>query len=131
MSSISAEAAVRNFIARINAHDSHGVAASCTPDHLFIDSLGTRLSDLAKLETGWAGYFTLFPDYRIEVDTMISDGALVLLSGWASATHRPTGRRWRITAAWRAVVAEHLVAEWQVYADNKPVYEILSIEECP
>jgi ketosteroid isomerase-like protein len=123
---ISPQTAVGNLLARINAHDARGVVACCTRDHVFIDSLGTRLSDLAKLESGWAGYFALFPDYRIDVETMLSRDALVLLTGSASATHRATGRSWRIPAAWRALVSEHLIAEWQVYADNKPVYEILS-----
>jgi ketosteroid isomerase-like protein len=116
---------VGNFIARINARDARGLVALCTPAHVFVDSLGSRLSDRAHLERGWAGYFSLFPDYRIEVERMMSDGELVLLQGWASATHSKTGRSWRIPAAWRAVVAGELIAEWQVYADNKPVYEIL------
>jgi hypothetical protein len=126
VSSTSATAIVRKFIDRINAHDSHGVAMLCTPEHLFIDSLGGRLADPARLEPAWAGYFALFPDYHIAIENMLSADALVLSSGWASATHRQTGRSWRIPAAWRAVVHEHLIAEWQVYADNKPVYEILS-----
>lgn len=117
---------VGNFIARVNARDARGLVALCTPAHVFVDSLGSRLSDLASLERGWAGYFSLFPDYRIEVERMISDGELVLLHGWACATYSKTGRSWRIPAAWRAVVAGELIAEWQVYADNKPVYEILS-----
>lgn len=116
---------VDNFIARINARDARGLVALCTPAHVFVDSLGSRLSDRANLERGWAGYFSLFPDYRIEVERMMSEGDLVLLQGWASATYSKTGRFWRIPAAWRAVVAGELIAEWQVYADNKPVYEIL------
>ena len=38
----------------------------------------------------------------------------------------PTGTAWRIPAAWRLKVKDGLVTEWQVYADNKPVYELLS-----
>jgi hypothetical protein len=29
-------------------------------------------------------------------------------------------------AAWLAVVQKGLVKEWRVYADNKPVYDILA-----
>jgi ketosteroid isomerase-like protein len=116
---------VGKFIACINARDARGLVALCTPAHVFVDSLGSRLSDRASLERGWAGYFSLFPDYRIEVEGMMSDGDLVLLHGWAAATYSKTGRAWRIPAAWRALVAGELIAEWQVYADNKPVYEIL------
>jgi len=126
MASIAAEGTVRRFIARINAHDSQGILALCTPDHVFIDSVGARLSGVAQLEQGWSKYFALFPDYRIEVDTMISAGKLVLLSGWASATARGSGASWRIPAAWRAALVNKRIAEWQVYADNKSVYEILS-----
>lgn len=119
------ETVVGSFIARINAHDARGLVALCTPAHVFVDSLGSRLSDRASLERGWASYFSLFPDYRIEVEGMMSDGDRVLLHGWASATYGKTGRSWRIPAAWRALVAGELIAEWQVYADNKPVYEML------
>jgi ketosteroid isomerase-like protein len=126
VSLIAPQIAVANFVSRINAHDVRGIVAGCTPDHVFIDSLGTRLSCLAELERGWAGYFSLFPDYKIEIETMASAESLVLMTGIASATHRPSGISWRITAAWRALMAEHLIAEWQVYADNKPVYDILN-----
>jgi hypothetical protein len=119
------ETVVGHFIARINARDARGLVALCTPAHVFTDSLGGRLSDRVSLERGWAGYFSLFPDYRIEVERMMSDGERVLLHGWAAATHGKSGRSWRIPAAWRAVVAGELIAEWQVYADNKPVYEIM------
>jgi len=32
---------------------------------------------------------------------------------------------WRTPAAWKAVVRDGKVVEWRVFADNKPVYEIL------
>ena len=119
-------APVREFIARVNAHDPRGLCLLCTPDHIFIDSLGARLSGRTQIEQAWIGYFSLFPDYRIEVEALASRDALVLLSGWASATYRGSGHAWRIPCAWRAEVSGSLIAEWQVFADNKPVYEILS-----
>jgi hypothetical protein len=73
VSPISPQVVVDAFIAKINAHDAREVIACCTSDHVFIDSLGMR-----------------------------------------------------ITAAWRARVSGQLIAEWQIYGDNKPVYEILS-----
>lgn len=63
--------------------------------------------------------------YLIEVDATASTAGLVLASGWASAVHRDSGSKWRIPAAWRAVVAGDRIAEWQIYADNEPVREIL------
>jgi ketosteroid isomerase-like protein len=69
--STDAEATLKKFVARINAHDPSGIIALCTSDHVFIDSLGSKLSGHKQLEQG-------------------------------------------------------CIAEWQVYADNKPVYELFS-----
>jgi hypothetical protein len=60
------------------------------------------------------------------VELALSEGSIVLACGFASATYAPSGETWRIPAAWRAKVIEGRIAEWQVYADNKPVYELLS-----
>jgi ketosteroid isomerase-like protein len=114
------------FIARINAHDTGGIVALCTVDHVFIDSLGNRISSAAQLAQGWNWYFAMFPDYRIEIQTVAVKGDTVLACGLASATHAPTGIAWSIPAAWRAKTANGGIAEWQVYADNKPVHELLA-----
>lgn len=71
------------------------------------------------------------PDYRIHVDWKLLGDEVVGLFGRASGTYAVGGElsdenRWEIPAAWRAVVRDGLVAEWQVYADNKPVYDIMS-----
>ncbi len=120
-----AEGVVREYIARINAHDASGIMALCAADHVFIDSLGSRLSDRTQLENGWRAYFAMFPDYSIEIDGMASAEGLVLACGVAAGTHALSGAAWRIPAAWRAKVIGSRLVEWQVYADNKPVYEIL------
>jgi ketosteroid isomerase-like protein len=118
-------ATVQQFVSHINAHDPRAIIALCTADHVFIDSLGSRVTDLLQLEKGWAGYFLFFPDYRVELEATIAAGELVLACGWASATHATSQVAWRIPTAWRAVVRNGQIAEWQVYADNKPVYELL------
>jgi ketosteroid isomerase-like protein len=120
------EITVWEYIARINEHDASGVTELCTDDHVLIDSLGNRLSGRTPLKDGWRGYFALFPDYRIEVHGIASSSESVLAWGVAAGTHASTGAAWRIPAAWRAKVVAGRLAEWQVYADNKPVYEILS-----
>jgi ketosteroid isomerase-like protein len=119
-------ATIERFIARINAHDPSGIIALCTTDHVFIDSLGSRLSGPKRLQEAWAGYFSLFPDYYVKVEFTAFQDNLVLACGFASATHAASQKKWRIPAAWRAVVTGEKVTEWQVYADNKPVYELLS-----
>jgi len=119
-------ATLHDFIRCINAHDLKGIVLLCTTDHIFIDSLGSQVSGREFLQQGWAGYFSLFPDYRIDIDSAVSQNAVVLACGFASATHASSKKSWRVPAAWRAVVRDGQIAEWQVYADNKPVYELLS-----
>jgi ketosteroid isomerase-like protein len=119
-------AVVVEFVARINAHDPTGIVELCTPNHVFIDSLGSHLSGSEKLQQAWAGYFALFPDYRIEIEFAASKEMMVLACGFASATYAKSAKEWRIPAAWRAMITKGKVVEWQVYADNKPVYELLA-----
>ena len=126
MQATQAIAALEKFVARINAHDPSGIIPLCTADHVFTDSLGSTLSGRERLKEAWAGYFSIFPDYRIEVESAASQGTLVLACGFASVTHVASQKTWRIPAAWRAIVREGQIAEWQVYADNKPVYKLLS-----
>ena len=90
-----AEATVREYVARINAHDAKGIVALCTRDHVLTDSLGSRLSGLDRLERGWLGYFSLFPDYRVELHAIASTGDVVVACGSAAATHAPSGAAWR------------------------------------
>jgi hypothetical protein len=126
----SSEVAVRGFVERINAHDVAAILTQCTAEHRFVDSLGRVLMGRARLREAWLGYLRLFPDYRIEIETLVAAGTLVHSAGWASATLASSApeatRHWRIPAAWRAEVHDDLIDLWQVYADNKPVYELLS-----
>src|SRR5512133_2943106 len=50
-------AAMQKFVAQINAHDPFGIMALCTMDHVFIDSLGSRVSGRERLQQAWTGYF--------------------------------------------------------------------------
>jgi ketosteroid isomerase-like protein len=121
-----AMATLDEFVRRINAHDPKGIVSLCTSDHIFIDSLGSQVSGRERLEQAWAGYFSQFPLFHIDVEAAASHDAVVLACGFASATHAASKKSWRIPAAWRALVRNGQIAEWQIYADNKPVYELLS-----
>lgn len=85
------------------------------------------------MRQGWASYFKLMRDYRIEVTRTLCKGKAVVLLGFASGTCAVKGERsknlWRIPAAWYAEVRGRLIVRWQVYADNKPVYDILARTE--
>jgi len=102
--------------------------ALCAHAHRFVDGLGQVLMGYDQLRAAWSGYFYLFPDYRIDIESLAVAGEVVLAAGSASATAAagtPTAQRWRIPAAWRAEVRGGLLVLWQVYADNKPVFDLL------
>ena len=76
------------------------------------------------MEKGWRSYFTLCPDYWVRGDQVMTEGDTLLVSGEAGGTI--DGVPWKIPAAWRAIIRDDRVAEWQVFADNTPVYKILA-----
>ena len=55
---------------------------------------------------------------------MISERGNALAVGEAGGTI--DGVPWHTPAAWKAVIRDAMVLEWRVFADNKPVYEILA-----
>jgi limonene-1,2-epoxide hydrolase len=117
---------VRAFIERINAHDADAIAQALTADHVFIDSLGSRVTGRESLREGWRAYLRMVPDYRLTVDRVFSDGADVVIIGQARGTWTADGslhehNAWVIPGAFHARVRGDLIAEWQVYADNEPL----------
>ena len=113
---------VRAFMEAINAGDVEGLAGLMTEDHTFIDSGGTVVTGSEGMTEGWRGFFEMFPDYRNEVEGYLQDGHLVMAYGTARGTYN--GNRGLVPenliempAAWRAVVEDNRIKEWQVYAD--------------
>jgi len=111
------------WLAAINGHDVSALAALMAAGHVFVDSLGNRVEGAKAMEAGWRGYFAMCPDYWIRADLAMAEGETVLAAGEAGGTI--DGEKWRIPAAWKAVIRDGRIAEWRVFADNKPVYEIL------
>jgi ketosteroid isomerase-like protein len=114
----------QQFVHAINSHDVNSLTALMTADHLFVDSVGNRVQSATSMEAGWRGYFGMCPDYWIRTADVIAEGSTVLAAGEAGGTI--DGISWRTPAAWKAVIRDGKVAEWRVFADNKPVYEILA-----
>jgi uncharacterized protein (TIGR02246 family) len=118
----------QQWLAAINGHDVPAMAALMAADFLFVNSLGNRVNGAKSMEAGWRGYFDMCPDYWIRADQVMVDGDTLLAVGEAGGTI--DGESWRIPAAWRAVIRDGAVGEWRVFADNKPVYEILQRRQC-
>jgi hypothetical protein len=110
------------FVGAINAQDVDSISDLMTHDHVYIDSDGTEVKGPTKMREGWIGYFSMVPDYHIEVrETFIRENSVVLL-GTASGTFCKDGtldpeNRWEVPAAWRAVTEGERVAVWQLYVN--------------
>ena len=124
LSTISCAEIFRQFVTAINSHDVKALTALMTTDHVFVDSVGNRTRNATSMEVGWRGYFAMCPDFWIQTDRVLAEGGEVLAAGEAGGTI--DGVSWRTPAAWKAVIRDGKVAEWRVFADNKPVYEILA-----
>ena len=122
---------VLSFLDRINEHDAAKLAALMTEDHVFVDSLGQTIRTREKMRAGWKSYFAFCPDYWVSHEEILQNGNIVAVFGAAGGTIGANGKlppenKWRIPASWMAIVQDGLVKEWRVYADNKPVYDILA-----
>ena len=118
-----------SFMDRINAHDVDGLAALMTEDHTFIDSLGKAIRGSKWVGPAWNMYFEFCPDYHVTHEAVIENGETVAIFGKAGGTIAGE-HSWETPAAWKAVIRDGRVQEWRVYADNKPVYDILARKEC-
>ncbi len=112
------------FVNEINRHDLESISALLSEDHLFIDWLGNEVRGRDRTREGWSAYFQMFPDYHIGVREWFQNGRVVAMIGVASGDRRhraSRGEPLEIPAAWRAVVRDHQLAQWQVFAGNQPV----------
>ena len=122
---------VLHFLERINQRDVNKLAELMTEDHVFIDSLGQTVRGREKMRAGWRAYYALCPDYWVSYEEIFQNQNRVAVFGSAGGTipahgKLPLENQWRVSAAWLAVVEKGLVKEWRVYADNKPVYDIIA-----
>jgi ketosteroid isomerase-like protein len=122
---------VLHFLEGINQHNADKLAELMTENHVFIDSLGNAVNGREKMRLGWRSYYAFCPDYWVSHEEIFAEGHRVAIFGAAGGTIAANGKalaenKWRSPAAWLAVVENELVRKWQVYSDNKPVYDIIA-----
>jgi ketosteroid isomerase-like protein len=125
---------VLRFLERINQRDADQLAELMTADHVFVDSIGQSVRGRDRMRAAWRGYYAFCPDYWVSHEAIFENGNAVAVFGAAGGTiaaqgQLPPENQWRTPAAWLAVVENGLVKQWRVYADNKPVYDILARSE--
>ncbi|HTS42857.1 MAG TPA: nuclear transport factor 2 family protein [Puia sp.] len=95
------------FINAINVHDVDKIYSLMSDDHKFVDAHGNEVTGKEKMRGGWGGYFQLFPDYKIEITDLFTDGDTLAGFGFASGTYKnrktPDSKLyWRLSASWKA-----------------------------
>ena len=124
------EKVVRDFVVAINSHSTEKISALMTEGHLFTDAQNYRIIGKERVTSGWKGYLEWFPDYKIEVEKIISDKDTFAVFGFAQGTFHnlkqdSTRANWRLPASWKVIVQGNKIALWQVYADTKIPFEII------
>jgi uncharacterized protein (TIGR02246 family) len=127
---MTSEEVAKSFVAAINTGDPERVSELMTEDHIFVDADGTEYSGRDRMREGWREYFSMVPDFRIEIGEVYSRGDRVALTGIAEGTFSQGGEilpenHWRVPAAWWVGVRDGRVAVWQLYVNPEPMREIL------
>jgi limonene-1,2-epoxide hydrolase len=127
---------VAAFVAAINRHVPSEISALMTEDHTFVDSGGGIQSGRESMTAGWEKYFSMFPDFRIEIESILGDRTLVAVFGSASGTYNGNRgpvpeNRIEMPVAWKAVVENGKVKLWQVYADWTEGNRIINDDKQP
>lgn len=115
------------FVDGINAHDLTALRDLMTDNHTFIDAHGNQISGREQMLGGWRGYFEWFPDYWIDVIDIFENENGFGMFGFAGGSFKgQSDQSWRLPAAWKAAVKDGGVALWQVVADTKIPFEIIT-----
>lgn len=120
-----------SFVAAINAGDLERLTALMTEDHTFIDADGQEYPGRERMHDGWEEYFSMVPDYHIDIQETYTRGDRVILTGIAEGTFSKDGdlrseNHWKVPVALRAVIRDEQVAVWQLYVNPEPMRKILN-----
>ena len=112
------ESIVIEFIERINAGDSAGIAARTAPVYTFTDMEGdvyvVEVADAVR--TSWDEYLLAYPNYRIHVDHVMRSGDGVAIVGRTTGSHLPPEVEREETVLWIAELEDGLVSAWRIYS---------------
>ncbi|HTQ65990.1 MAG TPA: nuclear transport factor 2 family protein [Puia sp.] len=120
-----------DFVNAINERNVDKIYSLMADDYKFIDAHGNEVSSKDKMKAGWTGYFQWFPDYKIEITDIFSNGDTLAALGFASGTFKgiktdKNDNYWRLPAAWKVLVNNNKIKLWQVYADTKIPFDIIN-----
>jgi hypothetical protein len=122
------------FVEAINHHEVDTMVKWLAKDHVFTDSLGQTIWGSSGMKPAWSKYFQMVPDYEIVIDEIFEKAGRMVLLGTAKGTYAPDGNllpnnKWQTRAAWKVVFKNERISEWQVFADNEPIRQIIRERE--
>ncbi|MHB2015513.1 MAG: nuclear transport factor 2 family protein [Candidatus Xenobia bacterium] len=123
---MSIEAVAQEFVRNINAHDVMGLGRLMTEDHQFIDATGAVHPGRAAMVEGWKKYFSMFPDYQVNVeDTVVQDDRVVMFGHASGAFEGKPETAFSVPVCWKATIRGGSVVEWRVYCDAEPIFKAM------
>ena len=105
------------FIDRINARDPDGLMALQTEDFTFI----SYSEEVYVGKDGWNDYFSSYPEYKIQVEKLITSGNGVAVIGHTTGCHVGPAVEEKWTILWTSQIRNGLVAQWRIYSDVEEV----------
>jgi hypothetical protein len=119
----------RLFVEAINSANIDQLTGLMTDDHTFIDADGSEHSGREEMRSGWLEYFSLVPDFNIQILNSFSREHTVVLLGTAEGTFIDKGElksenHWKVPAAWRVEIENERVAVWQLFTNQEPMIKI-------
>lgn len=128
---------VREVFTTWNNKDRDGYMA-CHADDVIIHGSDGNVEGLDDLMDAQWGFFDAFPDTRLTLDEVISEGDLVSLRFTATGTHKgtfegiePTGKTFEISAMGMVRVADGKITEKWVQMDMLGLLQQLDAVESP
>jgi ketosteroid isomerase-like protein len=102
------------FNEHINNRDLAGLGTLMTDDHTFIDAANNAIRGKSLCLEAWRGFFSSFPDYRNNFESLVAEDNKVVVVGRSSCSDvRLDG-----PALWVATASSGKLAEWRVYEDT-------------
>ena len=109
---------VFEFVETINRGNTDKLASMMADTFTFTDIEGATyvVRSLAERRKFWDDYIDAFPDYRIEIERILSSGTDIAFIGKTVNSHLPRYFEVNETLVWYARVDDGRVSEWRIFS---------------
>jgi hypothetical protein len=109
---------VFRFVEYINKGDSSSLAGMMTDGFRFTDISGEifTVNGMVEKRKFWDDYFQDYPDYRIQMDMILTGGTDVAFVGKTINSHVPRSVEINETLIWYAGIVNDQVSEWRIFS---------------